>query len=73
MALPATLGRRLKGNDGAAFWQFGFPAVLITDGGEYRNPNYHQTSDLPETLNYQSMARVTLGIYGMLVRLAGQK
>jgi len=70
MALPASLIGRIQGNDAAAYWQFGYPAVLITDGGEYRNPNYHRASDLPDSLDYQSMAQITLGIHGILTNLA---
>jgi len=32
--------------------------VLWTDTAEFRNPNYHRATDLPETLDYGFMRRV---------------
>jgi Zn-dependent M28 family amino/carboxypeptidase len=42
----------LARSDHVPFWEHGIPAVMWTDTAEYRNPNYHQPSDTPETLNY---------------------
>ena len=49
-------------SDHWSFWQAGYPAVMITDTAPFRNPNYHQSTDTPETLDYDRMARVALGI-----------
>lgn len=43
-------------SDHAAFWNIGFPALMLTDTFEYRNPHYHKNSDVPETLDYGFMA-----------------
>ena len=32
---------------------------MWTDTAEFRNPNYHSHTDLPDTLNYLFMARTT--------------
>ena len=53
-------------SDHASFWKFGYPAVMLTDTAPYRNPNYHQESDLPETLDYRSMARITRNLAVMV-------
>lgn len=45
-------------SDHAPFWHARVPAVMWTDTAEYRNPNYHQASDLPDTLDYDFMAAV---------------
>jgi len=37
-------------------------AIMITDTALFRNPHYHRPTDKPETLDYQPMARVVLGI-----------
>jgi len=31
----------LRRSDHASFWAAGYPAVFLTDTGEFRNPNYH--------------------------------
>jgi hypothetical protein len=46
-------------SDHFPFWQAGLRAVLWTDTANFRNPHYHRPSDLPETLDYEFMARVT--------------
>lgn len=45
-------------SDHSSFWNKGVPAVMLTDTSEFRNKNYHQPSDLPETLDYEKMASV---------------
>jgi len=45
-------------SDHAPFWEKGIPAVMWTDTSEFRNPNYHQPTDTPETLDYEFMAEV---------------
>jgi hypothetical protein len=46
-------------SDHAPFWSRYIPALMWTDTAEFRNPNYHQTSDTPDTLDYGFMAEVT--------------
>ncbi len=48
----------LTRSDHFAFWREGTPAVLWTDTGDFRNPNYHQRTDTPETLDYGFMQGV---------------
>jgi Zn-dependent M28 family amino/carboxypeptidase len=45
-------------SDHSSFWEKGIPAVMLTDTAEFRNKNYHQVSDTPDTLNYHAMAEV---------------
>jgi Zn-dependent M28 family amino/carboxypeptidase len=49
----------LNRSDHAPFWQAGIPAIMWTDTSEFRNQNYHQATDTPETLDYQYLSRVT--------------
>jgi hypothetical protein len=58
-------------SDHWSFWQQGYPAVMVTDTAFFRNPNYHKTTDRPETLDYTNMAKVVVGLEGMLLRLSG--
>lgn len=49
-------------SDHWSFWQEGYPAIMVTDTAPFRNPNYHERSDKPDTLDYERMARVVQGM-----------
>jgi Zn-dependent M28 family amino/carboxypeptidase len=53
-------------SDHWSFHQLGYPALMVTDSAPFRNPYYHELDDLPENVDYESLARVTSGIIGML-------
>ena len=53
-------------SDHWSFRHHGYPAVMVTDTAFYRYPHYHLPSDTPEKLDYERMARVTLGLAAML-------
>jgi Peptidase family M28 len=57
-------------SDHWSFRRHGFPAVMITDTAFNRYPHYHLPSDTPDKLDYERMARVTLGLASMLRELA---
>jgi len=38
-------------SDHGLMWYKGTPALFFTDGANTRNPNYHLSTDLPETIN----------------------
>jgi hypothetical protein len=44
---------------------------MLTDTSFLRNPHYHERSDRVDTLDYDRMAQVCLGVSGGLSRLAG--
>jgi hypothetical protein len=48
----------LRRSDHAPFWDAGYQALMITDGSEFRNNNYHEPSDLVSTLNFDFMTNV---------------
>jgi len=56
-------------SDQWSFWQFGWPAIMVTDTAPFRNPNYHMPSDTPETLDYDRMSRVVQGLVGVVREL----
>ncbi|MBU4376222.1 MAG: M28 family peptidase [Candidatus Omnitrophica bacterium] len=56
-------------SDNWSFWREGYPAVMITDTAFYRNPNYHNSTDTHETLDYASLAEVLKGLRGVLIEL----
>ena len=49
-------------SDHLNYWTLGVKAVMITDTAFYRNKNYHDRTDTPETLNYSKMAEVVKGL-----------
>jgi hypothetical protein len=49
-------------SDHWSFTQEGYPALMVTDGGPFRNHRYHQLEDTPETLDYLRMNRVVQGL-----------
>jgi hypothetical protein len=56
-------------SDHSSFWVEGYPAIMISDTSLFRNPHYHKPSDTPETLDYQSMARVIQGVKNIVLDL----
>jgi hypothetical protein len=48
----------LRRSDHVPFWENRIPAVMWTDTAEFRNPNYHESTDTPETLDYNFLRRV---------------
>jgi Zn-dependent M28 family amino/carboxypeptidase len=61
-APPVVLG--IDFSDHWSFHKFGYKAFMVTDTAFYRNPHYHAPSDLPETLDFQRMAKVVEGLVG---------
>jgi Zn-dependent M28 family amino/carboxypeptidase len=57
-------------SDHSPFWDKGVSALMITDTGFLRNPNYHLSSDRIETLDFGFMQKVAIGVYHSVVELA---
>jgi Zn-dependent M28 family amino/carboxypeptidase len=68
MVFPEAV-HEIRLSDNSSFWDQGYPALMLTDTSFLRNPHYHQPTDTPETLDYDRMAQVTLGVAGALRRL----
>ena len=49
-------------SDQWAFWQHGYPAIMVTDTAPFRYPYYHSSNDTPDKLDYD---RFTLVVSGM--------
>jgi Zn-dependent M28 family amino/carboxypeptidase len=58
-------------SDHVAFWHHGFPAVMLTDTANFRNPHYHRPSDTLDTLNLAFLEQVAAGVAAAAARLAG--
>ncbi len=55
-------------SDHRSYWALGIPAVMVTDTAFYRNQRYHTADDTYDTLNYEKMAQVVLGVYMHVVQ-----
>jgi Zn-dependent M28 family amino/carboxypeptidase len=69
IALPERV-HEIRLSDNSSFWDYGYPALMLTDTSFLRNPHYHRDTDTPDTLDYARMARATVGIAGGIARLA---
>ena len=69
-AVPLEMAPMAAFSDHWSFWQFGWPAFMLTDTGPLRNPNYHAPEDLPDTIDYDRFTRVVLGAAGVIRALA---
>ncbi|MFA5898513.1 MAG: M28 family peptidase [Hyphomicrobium sp.] len=53
-------------SDHWAFYMFGYPGIMITDTALFRYPEYHTPSDLPDKVNYDKLAHITLAVEASL-------
>jgi hypothetical protein len=53
-------------SDQWAYWQFGWPALMVTDTAPFRYPHYHTLRDTPDKLSYERLARVVKGLEGVV-------
>ncbi|TNE52735.1 MAG: M28 family peptidase [Bacteroidetes bacterium] len=62
----------LRRSDHTPFWVSGIPAIMITDGANFRNECYHTPGDtLNEKLNFTFMSNVVKATLVAAARLAG--
>jgi hypothetical protein len=67
-ALPAAIPG-IGWSDHWAFWQCGYPAIMVTDTAPFRYPHYHSSTDTPDKLEYDRFALVVSGIEGVIAEL----
>src|SRR5262249_25010864 len=58
-------------SDHWAFWQAGYPALMVTDTALFRYSPYHTREDTPGQIDYDRMARVVAGLARVVTDLAG--
>ena len=58
-------------SDHWAFWQAGYPAMMVTDTAPYRYPWYHTADDTPEKVDYDKLAQVVDGLEAVIEAIAG--
>ena len=57
-------------SDHWSYWQQGIPAIMVTDTAPFRNANYHEPSDTPQTLDPGRLALAVEGLLPVVVDLA---
>jgi hypothetical protein len=73
LALPGngTIAQDFRRSDHAPFWDADIPALMLTDGANFRNHNYHEPTDTIGALNFTFMSNVVKGSVATLAALAG--
>jgi hypothetical protein len=59
-------------SDHRSFWNEGYDAIMVTDTALYRNHRYHTGLDSPDSLDYDKMSRVVVGLWKAGSHLAGE-
>lgn len=67
-ALPHT-----RRSDHASFWDVDYPAAMLTDTANFRNPHYHRATDTIETLDVRFLLKVIDTVTAVTVELAGAR
>lgn len=49
-------------SDQLAFWQHGYPAIMVTGTAPFRNPFYHTPDDTMDRLDFPRLTRVVRGL-----------
>ncbi len=57
-------------SDQWAFWQAGYPAMMVTDTAPFRYPWYHTAEDTPDKIDYEKLAHVVDGLEAVIESLA---
>ncbi len=65
-----TIAPDLRRSDHAPFWDASKKALMLTDGADFRNANYHTPGDSAQTLNFTFMTNVVKATLATLADLA---
>ena len=58
VALPEAIPG-IDWSDHASFWPHGVPAVMVTDTAYFRNPHYHEATDVASEIDFERLTRIT--------------
>lgn len=58
-------------SDQWAFWQYGYPGLMVTDTAPYRYPFYHTSEDTPDQVDWERTAKVIAGLEKVVADLVG--
>jgi Zn-dependent M28 family amino/carboxypeptidase len=54
-------------SDHSSFWNYGYPALMLTDTAMFRNPHYHTKHDEYKTLDFHFMHNVAKAVISALL------
>lgn len=57
-------------SDHWAFWENGFPGIMVTDTAPFRYAEYHTPGDVPSRVDFERLARVVEGLEQVVRRIA---
>lgn len=57
-------------SDHWAFWQAGYPALMVTDTAPFRYPWYHTAQDTPDKIDFEKLEQVVDGLESVIAALA---
>lgn len=60
----------LRRSDHSRFWDANYQALMLTDGADFRNFNYHTPNDVISTLDFEFMANVVKATLATAAELA---
>jgi len=60
-------------SDHWSFWQAGYPGVMVTDTAPFRYAQYHTEQDTPDQLDYDRLARITIGLETVVTALLNRR
>ncbi|HFA49654.1 MAG TPA: M28 family peptidase [Bacteroidetes bacterium] len=66
-----TLTPDLGRSDHAPFWVAGVPALMLSDGANFRNPNYHGAGDTKDLVDFTFMHDVVQAAVATIAEVAG--
>ena len=66
---PWKLVRDMGRSDHGPYCDLGYPALMVTDTANFRNPHYHSVGDQIDTLDFEKMSNVVKGIYELISKL----
>ena len=60
-------------SDQWAFWQQGYPAIMVTDTAPFRYPYYHTVKDTIDKIDYDNLTHVIVGLEKVVNEMINQK
>jgi len=61
----------LRRSDHARFWDANYKALMLTDGANFRNPNYHSANDTLGSINFTFMTNTLKATIAAIASLSG--
>ena len=68
-AAPNLLEPLFARSDHAPFWWEGYPAIFFTDTADFRSKHYHRRTDTWDTLDYDRLAQIPVGLYHVILAI----